>query len=279
MRQALALTAGFLPLFSGHQSFAQELPVFDDEDFEIVSVEPNSRVIARSDGRDFYCYADVEAAGYVLVWGCLPFVTRGETAEADARYAEAVAAAAKAEAELAAAAKAVAARVAAREKAESDAAAVKAKAAADAAALLNADQAPRTAAEAAIVATIFRADIAKASARKAAEDARIAAEKSKATLEKFASLIGSVDSERAKTTLVSIARKSGCQLAIRNGSITDSMMIQIMTRDSDLFYAFSELVVREELRKRFNEAMVDLEAAGTVEFSDDDSLMRLKDCN
>ena len=100
MRQALVLTAGFLPLFSGQQVYSQELPVFDDEDFEIVSVEPDSRVIARSNGRDFYCYAyENGAAGYVLVEFCLPFVSQSETTEADAKLAKAKAEEAKAKAE------------------------------------------------------------------------------------------------------------------------------------------------------------------------------------
>ena len=124
MKQAIAFTVGFLPVLAAQQSYAQELPVFDDDDFQIVSVEPDSRVIARSDGRDFYCYADLRSAGYVLVWGCLPFVNRSETAEADARWAEAVAAADAA----AASAKVVADAMA--EKAKADAV-VAAKAAAE----------------------------------------------------------------------------------------------------------------------------------------------------
>ena len=114
MRQALAFTASLFPAFAAQQCYAQELPVFDDGDFEIVSVEPNSRIIARSDGRDFYCYADERSAGYVLVFGCLPFVSRSETAEADARWAEAVAAADDA----AAKAREIAAAVAAKAKAD-----------------------------------------------------------------------------------------------------------------------------------------------------------------
>ena len=117
MRFAVAILSGFVSVLAGHLCSAQELPVFDDGDFEVVSLEPNSKVIARSDGREFYCYADLSAAGYILVGGCVPFVGGNETAEANFRWAKAVAAERQA-AEAAAIRAAEAARIASARAAE-----------------------------------------------------------------------------------------------------------------------------------------------------------------
>ncbi len=98
-----AIGLGVLSILVGQQIYAQELPTFDDKNFGIVSVEPESKAIARSNGRDFYCDLNLNAAaGYVLVGPCLPFVNAAETFLADAK----VLGAAKAEADKADAAKA-----------------------------------------------------------------------------------------------------------------------------------------------------------------------------
>ena len=253
MRGALALTAGFLPLLSGQHSYAQELPVFDDEDFQIVSVEPDSRVIARSDGRDFYCYADVEAAGYVLVWGCLPFVNRSETADADARYAVAVAAAAKAEADLAAAAEAVAARVAAREKAVAARVAAREKAEADAAALK-----------------------AEAAEKAANEQAAKVAMEGQA---RFEQLFGTLDQRTAMDAVVAVARKYQCRLTLDNRTISNLNLLQAMWAAAALPASrFYDEGAMETARKWFTDGAKALENTGEVKFSGDGRVMILKDC-
>ena len=104
MRHLIALVSGFSIPLTGQMGFAQELPIFDDEDFEIVAFNSSSGVVAKSDGRYFYCFAGVnDAAGYVLVRGCIPFIGQSQTAVADMRAAEVAAAAAAAYADAVAA--------------------------------------------------------------------------------------------------------------------------------------------------------------------------------
>ena len=126
MRVASASLVILPTLFAGIASYAQDLPTFDDSDFEILSVLSETSVLAKSDGRDFICRAnDNSAAGYIEIyaWSCRPYVNSEETMFADKRLAEAKAAAqAAADAAAQAAAEAEAAAVAASASAQSAAA-------------------------------------------------------------------------------------------------------------------------------------------------------------
>lgn len=242
MRQALAFTASLFPAFAAQQCYAQELPVFDDGDFEIVSVEPNSRIIARSDGRDFYCYADERSAGYVLVFGCLPFVSRSETAEADARWAEAVAAA--------------------------DAAAARAREVADAAA-----------ASAKVVA-VAMAEKAKAEAILAAKAAvDEAAKLAKERQARFDQMFDSLDQETAKNAILALAKFRSCALKVENRKIADPKLVQrLWLTAGGKLDGLVDQSVKEAALGWFSSAMDELEITGKIGFSSDGKLMRLKDC-
>ena len=137
MRQALAFTVGFLPVLAAQQSYAQELPKFDSSNFQLVSLEGNSRAVAVSNGHPFYCNVQMNAAsGYVLVSECIPFVGGSEAAAREILLepVHRAAAEAKAVAEASAAKwRAEASAAAAEAQAEADAVAAKAEAEADAA--------------------------------------------------------------------------------------------------------------------------------------------------
>ena len=74
-------------LFLAAPSFGQGFPTFDYNSYEVKSIEPGSRAIVRSAGRDFLCdLLSNQDAGFVEVMLCLPFVSGKE---ADARETEA----------------------------------------------------------------------------------------------------------------------------------------------------------------------------------------------
>ena len=83
-------------------SASQELPEFDDNDFQVISIEPGSKALVRSNDRDFYCSLFNKESWYVLVMSCQPFVNISEANEADKVILPIEQAAAKAEAEEAA---------------------------------------------------------------------------------------------------------------------------------------------------------------------------------
>ena len=86
---------------------SEALPEFDEDDFQVMSVEPGSNALVRSNDRDFYCSLLNKDGWYVAVVDCQPFVNVVEASEADKFILqlelEAAAAEATAEAEIAAA--------------------------------------------------------------------------------------------------------------------------------------------------------------------------------
>lgn len=98
MRRACASSILVAGMFSAPISNAQELPEFDDEDFQVLSVVDSSHILANSDGRDFLCYVQRnDEASYITPGFCIPYVSRSEARNADKALFEAAAVAAEAE--------------------------------------------------------------------------------------------------------------------------------------------------------------------------------------
>ena len=226
-----------LVLFAGTPSFSQDLPEFDDEDFEVVAVLSDSKVLVKSDGRDFYCRVDSNgSAGYIeiLAWSCLPFVNRGETLLADKRLAEAEAVA---------------------------------KAAADAAA-----------------AEELR--VAKAKADETLKAAKAAAivgkEQEEKRLQEMRKVFSTVDISVLKDAILNEARSRkffDCQLIVGAREISMfSILVSLVSRvglDVDLF----DKPARQAAQERFAEAIVALEEDQLVEFNQNQTKLKLKECN
>jgi hypothetical protein len=83
-----------LGIATAQYSYAGSLPEFDDNNYEVLSVEISGKAFVKSNGRYFFCDTiSNEPAGYVQLSGCLLFAFGSEIPDAD------VAAAAAADAE------------------------------------------------------------------------------------------------------------------------------------------------------------------------------------
>lgn len=96
MKLGSVLLSGFLAAISVSSGIAQILPELNPDDFQIVSVLPDSKVVALSGGSSFYCTAEANSnGGYISIHSCVPFVFQSDIEFVDATRvaAEAVAAA------------------------------------------------------------------------------------------------------------------------------------------------------------------------------------------
>ena len=85
MRLATAVCLGLWYALNVNGVYAQVLPEFDSSDFQVLSLEQESKALAVSNGRLFYCTVQMKSdSGYVLVSRCLPFVGIDEAIQQEA---------------------------------------------------------------------------------------------------------------------------------------------------------------------------------------------------
>lgn len=88
-KNAFCASICFLQILLSQETHAQSLPTFDEDDFQIISIETGAEAIVRSDDHDFLCALMQNAKnGYILVHSCLPFIPLGQAEGVDAAAAE-----------------------------------------------------------------------------------------------------------------------------------------------------------------------------------------------